>query len=199
MAKLRDLIFDQYTRRIKEADHKGQFLKPEDFSLFEEELAKKNRRFDIVRKISQNTKDIVMAGSRDLFEERPHLVSPGGNAYPNRRMQACIRDMEFLLRYITLSFLCGDSSILELRCLDGLKETYYALGTPNEFVAESIDKMWIESMKYLDFSFQNPATWEEPYNWSISVSEEYNGSFPNCSNLYSELKIYFDIAKEGVQ
>lgn len=199
MAKLRDLIHDQYTRRIHEADHTGQFLKPEDFSLFEEELSKKNRRFDIVRRLSQNTNDIVMASSRKLFEDRPHLVSPGGNAYPNRRMQACIRDMEFLLRYIILSFLCGDSSILKLRCLDGLKETYYSLGTPSEFVAESVENMWIEAMKYLDYSSEDPSTWDSPYSWSISVSQEYGGSLPNCSDLYSELKIYFDIAKDGVQ
>lgn len=199
MAKLRDLVFDIYTRKIAEVDQKGKFLKSEDFDAFEEEFGKKNRRFDIVRKISQNTNEIVMTGSRKLFSDRPHLVRPGGNAYPNRRNQACIRDMEFLLRYITLSFLCGDSSILEIRCLDGLKETYYSLGTPNEYVAESIENMWEETMRYLDYNSSSPDSWDSPYSWSVSVSQEYGGGLPNCSDLYSELKIYFDIAKEGVK
>lgn len=201
MSKLRDLIFDLYTRRIAKADQKGQYLKPEDFALLKGELAKKNRRFDVVRRLSQNTKAIVMAGSRQLFRDRPHLVSPGGNAYPNRRNQACLRDMEFLLRYIILSFLCGDASIMQVRCLDGLKETYYALGTPNEYVAEAIEDMYAEAMRYLDYDGTvRPDSWEDPYSWNVSVADEYDGStgLPNCSDLYSELKTYFDIAKDGV-
>jgi hypothetical protein len=107
--------------------------------------------------------------------------------------------MEFLLRYITLSFLCSDASILKISCLDGLKETYKALGTPNEFVAESVENMWYISMKYLEYDeTKQPQNWGD-YSWDVSVAQEYGGSLPNCSDLYSELKIYFDIAQDGVK
>jgi hypothetical protein len=39
--------------------------------------------------------------ARALFEEQPQLIAPGGNAYTNRRMAACLRDMEIILRYVT--------------------------------------------------------------------------------------------------
>jgi hypothetical protein len=107
--------------------------------------------------------------------------------------------MDFLLKYVTLSFLCGDPSILTIRCLDGLKETYKSLGTPREYVAESVENMWEEAIKYLDHEKgDNPSGWEDPYKWSVSPASEYGGSLPNCSDLYSELKTYFDIARDGV-
>ena len=199
MAKIRDLIFDIYTRQVIKADQKNEFIKEETFDNLENHILQKNRRFDIINRLSKNTDKIVMEASRKLFKDRPFLVSPGGNAYPNRRMAACLRDMEFLLRYIILSFLCSDSSILQIRCLDGLKETYFSLGTPNEFVAESVENMWSVSMKYLEYDKNTtPDNWEE-FSWSVSISEEYGGSMPNCSSLYSELKTYFDIAINGVK
>lgn len=200
MAKLRNLIFDVYTRQIYNADQKNKFLSLESIEAMENHILEKNRRFDIINRLSKNTDNIVMEASRMLFKDRPFLVSPGGNAYPNRRMAACLRDMEFLLRYVILAFLCSDSSILELRCLKGLKETYYSLGTPNEFVAESVENMWTVSMKYLEYDENKvPTNWDN-YSWNVSVANEYGATgLPNCSSLYSELKTYFDIARDGVQ
>lgn len=200
MAKLRDLIFDVYTRRIYKADQKNSFLSIEDLESLENHILQKNRRFDIINRLSKNTDKIVLEASRILFKERKFLVSPGGNAYPNRRMAACLRDMEFLLRYILASFLCSDPSILQIKCLDGLKETYFSLGTPNEFVAESVENMWKVSMKYLSFEEGvEPNTWDFPYSWEVSIGNDYNGTLPECASLYSELKTYFDIAINGVQ
>lgn len=200
MAKLRNIIFDVYTRQIYNADQKNRFLSIESLDALEAHILEKNRRFDIINRLSKNTDSIVLDASRMLFKERPFLVSPGGNAYPNRRMAACLRDMEFLLRYVILSFLCSDPSILQLRCLDGLKETYFSLGTPNEFVAESVENMWKVSMEYLEYDESKvPTNWDN-YSWNVSVADEYGSTgLPNCSSLYSELKSYFDIAKDGVQ
>lgn len=58
------------------------------------------------------------------------ITRPGGNMYTTRRYAACIRDLDYYLRYATYAFLAGDPSILDERVLNGLKETYNSLGVP---------------------------------------------------------------------
>jgi allophycocyanin beta subunit len=43
------------------------------------------------------------------------LTRPGGNMYTTRRYAACIRDMDYYLRYATYAMLAGDPSILDER------------------------------------------------------------------------------------
>ena len=45
-------------------------------------------------------------------------------------MAACLRDGEIVLRYVSYALLAGDASVLQDRCLNGLRETYAALGVP---------------------------------------------------------------------
>lgn len=56
-------------------------------------------------------------------------------------MAACLRDMEIILRYVTYSAFTGDASVLDDRCLNGLRETYLALGTPGASVAAGVNLM----------------------------------------------------------
>jgi allophycocyanin beta subunit len=58
------------------------------------------------------------------------VTRPGGNMYTTRRYAACIRDLDYYLRYATYAMLAGDPSILDERVLNGLKETYNSLGVP---------------------------------------------------------------------
>jgi allophycocyanin beta subunit len=58
------------------------------------------------------------------------ITAPGGNMYTCRRYAACIRDLDYFLRYATYAMLAGDPSILDERILNGLRETYHALGVP---------------------------------------------------------------------
>ena len=53
--------------------------------------------------------------------ENTGLIQAGGNCYPTRRMAACLRDGEIVLRYISYALLAGDASVLDDRCLNGLK------------------------------------------------------------------------------
>ena len=93
-------------------------------------------------------------------------------------MAACLRDMEIVLRYITYSLFTGDASVLEDRCLNGLRETYLALGVPGASVAEGIRKM---------------------KDASIAIANERNGITPgDCSALMSEIGTYFDRAAAAV-
>jgi phycobilisome core component len=69
------------------------------------------------------------AGSR-LFAELPELIQPGGNAYTTRRYAACLRDMDYYLRYATYALVAGNMDVLDERVLEGLRDTYNSLGVP---------------------------------------------------------------------
>ena len=91
-------------------------------------VADGNKRMDAVNGITSNASSIVANAARALFADQPQLIQPGGNAYTSRRMAACLRDMEIILRYVTYAAFSGDASVLDDRCLNGLRETYVALG-----------------------------------------------------------------------
>ncbi|MFM7547601.1 MAG: phycocyanin subunit beta, partial [Cyanobacteriota bacterium] len=98
----------------------------------------------------------------------------------HRRMAACLRDMEIVLRYITDATFTGDASVLEDRCLNGLRETYLALGVPGASVAEGIRKMKDAAI-------------------AIAIANDRNGITPgDCSALMSEIGTYFDRAAAAV-
>ena len=66
--------------------------------------------------------------SQRLFRDEPDLLLPGGNAYTTRRLAACLRDMDYFLRYASYALVAGDSTILNERVLNGLDDTYKSLG-----------------------------------------------------------------------
>ena len=47
-----------------------------------------------------------------------------------RRLAACLRDMDYFLRYASYALVAGDSTILNERVLNGLGDTYKSLGVP---------------------------------------------------------------------
>lgn len=69
------------------------------------------------------------------------ITRPGGNMYTTRRYAACIRDLDYYLRYATYGMLAGDASILDERVLNGLKETYNSLGVPIGATIQAIQAM----------------------------------------------------------
>ncbi|MEO1006197.1 MAG: phycocyanin subunit beta, partial [Cyanobacteria bacterium J06638_38] len=95
-----------------------------------------------------------------------------------RRNAACLRDMEIILRYITYAIFTGDASVLEDRCLNGLRETYLALGTPGASVAVGVQKM---------------------KDAALAIVNDTNGITPgDCSAIASEIAGYFDRAAASV-
>lgn len=137
-----------------------------------------NKRIDVVNRISGSASAIVANAARSLFEEQPQLIAPGGNAYTNRRAAACLRDLEIILRYVTYSIFTGDVSILEDRALNGLRETYLALGVPGASVAAGIQKL---------------------KEASLAIAGDPNGvTQGDCSSLLAEVATYFDRAAAAV-
>lgn len=80
--------------------------------------------------INTNAAEIVKQAGRQLFDEQPELIRPGGNAYTTRRYAACLRDMDYYLRYATYAMIAGSMDVLDERVLQGLRETYNSLGVP---------------------------------------------------------------------
>jgi phycocyanin beta chain len=141
-------------------------------------VAESNKRLDAVNRMTSNAATIVTNAARSLFAEQPQLIQPGGNAYTSRRMAACLRDMEIILRYITYAVLAGDPSVLDDRCLNGLRETYQALGVPGASVAVGIQKM---------------------KEAAIAIVNDPTGiTRGDCSQIVSEIASYFDRAAAAV-
>jgi phycocyanin beta chain len=171
-------MLDAFAKVVSQADARGEFLSTEQLDALTNIVRDGNKRLDAVNRITSNASTIVTDAARSLFEEQPQLIAPGGNAYTNRRMAACLRDMEIILRYVTYAALAGDSSVLDDRCLNGLRETYQALGTPGSSVAVGVQKM---------------------KDAAIKVANDSSGiTQGDCSQLMSELASYFDRAAAAV-
>ncbi|XWK89740.1 MAG: phycocyanin subunit beta [Phormidium sp.] len=171
-------MLDAFAKVVSQADAKGEFLSAGQLDALTNMVKEGNKRLDVVNRITSNGSTIVANAARALFAEQPQLIAPGGNAYTNRRMAACLRDMEIILRYVTYAILAGDSSVLDDRCLNGLRETYQALGTPGSSVAVGVQKM---------------------KEAAIAIANDPNGiSKGDCSQLISEVASYFDRASAAV-
>jgi phycocyanin beta chain len=173
-----DSMFDAFAKVVSQADARGEFLSSGQLDALTDMVAAGNKRLDVVNRLTSNASTIVANAARALFAEQPQLTNPGGNAYTNRRMAACLRDMEIILRYVTYATLAGDASVLDDRCLNGLRETYVALGTPGASVSVGINKM------------KDAAT--AIANDSAGITQG------DCSSLMSELAGYFDRAAAAV-
>jgi len=171
-------MFDAFTRVVSQADARGEFLSSSQIDALSSMVSESNKRMDSVNRITSNASAIVTNAARALFAEQPQLIAPGGNAYTNRRMAACLRDMEIILRYVTYAIFAGDASVLEDRCLNGLRETYVALGTPGASVAVGVQKM-----KEAAIAIAN---------------DRSNITQGDCSALMSEIASYFDRAAAAV-
>nr|YP_009237724.1 allophycocyanin beta 18 chain [Gracilariopsis lemaneiformis]YP_009294671.1 allophycocyanin beta 18 subunit [Gracilariopsis chorda]AJO68502.1 allophycocyanin beta 18 subunit [Gracilariopsis lemaneiformis]AML79777.1 allophycocyanin beta 18 chain [Gracilariopsis lemaneiformis]AOM66931.1 allophycocyanin beta 18 subunit [Gracilariopsis chorda]UAD88807.1 allophycocyanin beta 18 subunit [Gracilariopsis chorda] len=73
---------------------------------------------------------IIKEAAARLYEEQPELLRPGGNSYTTRRYAACLRDIEYYLRYASYALIAGDINILNERVLDGLRDVYNSLSVP---------------------------------------------------------------------
>lgn len=171
-------MLDAFTKVVSQADARGEYVTGSQLDALRAMVADGNKRIDVVNRITGSASSIVADAARSLFAEQPQLIAPGGNAYTNRRMAACLRDMEIILRYVTYAIFTGDASVLDDRCLNGLKETYLALGVPGASVATGVQKM---------------------KDAAVSIANDPNGiTQGDCSSLMSEVATYFDRAAAAV-
>ncbi|PMB25599.1 phycocyanin subunit beta, partial [Fischerella thermalis CCMEE 5319] len=163
---------------VEQADKKGAYLSSDEINALQGMVADSNKRLDVVNRLTSNASSIVANAYRALVAERPQVFNPGGACFHHRNQAACIRDLGFILRYVTYSVLAGDSSVMDDRCLNGLRETYQALGTPGDAVASGIQKM---------------------KEAALNIANDPNGiTRGDCSQLMSEVASYFDRAASAV-
>ncbi|MGA9382102.1 MAG: phycocyanin subunit beta [Phormidium sp.] len=171
-------MLDAFSRVVDQADKKGAYLSEDEVNALSNMVAESNKRLDIVNRLTSNASTITANAYRALVAEEPQVFGPGGACFHHRNQAACIRDLGFILRYVTYSVLAGDASSMDDRCLNGLRETYQALGTPGNTVAKGIQKM---------------------KDAAIQIANDSNGiTKGDCSNLMSELAGYFDRAAGAV-
>ncbi len=171
-------MLDAFAKVVSQADARGEYLSGSQIDALSAMVADGAKRMDAVNRITGNASTIVANAARTLFAEQPQLIAPGGNAYTSRRMAACLRDMEIILRYVTYAIFAGDASVLDDRCLNGLRETYLALGVPGASVAAGVNKM---------------------KEAAIAIANDRNGiTQGDCSSLMAEISSYFDRAAAAV-
>jgi allophycocyanin beta subunit len=120
---------DAITVLINSSDVQGRFLDHAGLDKLRSYYQSGEIRARAATAISGNAASLVtQAVAKSLMYT--DITAPGGNMYTCRRYAACIRDLEYFLRYATYAMLAGDPSILDERILNGLRETYNALGVP---------------------------------------------------------------------
>jgi len=121
---------DAITGLIGRYDQLGRYLDRDAIERIDSYYAQSALRLAAVELINGEATAIVREASQRLWQENPELILPGGNAYTTRRLAACLRDMDYFLRYASYALLADDVTILDERVLNGLDDTYKSLGVP---------------------------------------------------------------------
>ncbi|NJN30722.1 MAG: allophycocyanin subunit beta [Synechococcales cyanobacterium RM1_1_8] len=133
-------------------DITGRYLDQGALDRLKAYFAQGEARTQVATLINANAAEIVQQASLRLFDAVPELLRPGGNAYTTRRYSACLRDMDYYLRYVSYALVAGTNDVLDERVLQGLRETYNSLGVPIgptvrgiQFMKEAVKAMAAEA------------------------------------------------------
>jgi allophycocyanin beta subunit len=131
---------DAITSVINSSDVQGKYLDSGALDKLKSYFQSGDLRVRAASVISSNAATIVKeaVAKSMLYSD---VTRPGGNMYTCRRYAACIRDLDYYLRYATYAMLAGDPSIIDERVLNGLKETYSSLGVPVSTTVQAIQAM----------------------------------------------------------
>ena len=162
---------DALTSLISNYDISGRYLDRNALdsikSYFDSGLA----RIQAAKAINANAASIIKQAGSQLFEEQPELLQPGnnGNAYTTRRYAACLRDMDYYLRYASYALVAGNTDVLDERVLQGLRETYNSLDVPigptvrgiqimKEIVKAQVAEAGVADTSFVDAPFEHMAS-----------------------------------------
>lgn len=155
---------DAVTSLIQNYDVTGRYLDRDAVDTLKSYFATGTARVQAATVINANAAKLVKQAGLTLFAEQPELIRPGGNAYTTRRYAACLRDMDYYLRYATYALVAGHTDVLDERVLQGLRETYNSLGVPigptvigmsilKDLVKAEVQAAGLETGSYLDQPF----------------------------------------------
>lgn len=121
---------DAITNVLNKYDLTGKYLDPTAIQELQAYFDTGLDRIKAIEFINSKASKIIKEASIQLYTEQPELLRPGGNSYTTRRYAACLRDLEYYLRYASYALIAGSNNILNERVLDGLRDTYNSLGVP---------------------------------------------------------------------
>ncbi|MBD2150319.1 allophycocyanin subunit beta [Pseudanabaena sp. FACHB-1277] len=162
---------DAITSLIGAYDSTGKYFDRDAMDALKSYFATGNARLAASSAITANAASLVRKAGSQLFEDVPDLIRPGGNAYTTRRFAACLRDLDYYLRYASYALVAGNNDVLDERVLQGLRETYNSLGVPIGPTVQGI-----EILKQLVFALVGEsADWlGAPFDYMIRELSEKN-------------------------
>ncbi len=164
---------DTITGLIANYDAKGRYFDQDGVERLKSYFETGTARVQAATLINSKAASLVKQATVTLFAEQPELIRPGGNAYTTRRYAACLRDMDYYLRYATYALVAGNTDVLDERVLAGLRETYNSLGVPigPTVIGIAILKQLIKS-EVEEAGIQTGAFLMEPFDYLISELAE---------------------------
>jgi phycobilisome core component len=155
---------DAVTSLIQSYDLTGRYLDRDAIENLQSYFQSGMARVQAATVINANAANVVKQAGAALFEEVPELIRPGGNAYTTRRFAACLRDMDYYLRYATYAIVAGNTDVLDERVLQGLRETYNSLGVPIGPTVRGIQIMKDMAKRLVADAGVDPACVDEPFD-----------------------------------
>ena len=134
---------------IINADAEARYLSPGELDQIKAFVTGGQRRLRVAQVLCESRERIVKQAGGQLFQKRPDVIYPGGNAYGEEMTATCLRDMDYYLRLVTYGIVAGDVTPIEEIGVIGAKELYRSLGTPLEALAESVREMKTVAMGLL--------------------------------------------------
>jgi allophycocyanin alpha subunit len=129
------------TKSIVNADAEARYLSPGELDRIKGFVTTGEKRLRIAETLTGARERIVKQAGDQLFQKRPDVVSPGGNAYGEEMTATCLRDLDYYLRLVTYGIVAGDVTPIEEIGVVGVKEMYNSLGTPIPAVVEGVRAM----------------------------------------------------------
>jgi phycoerythrin beta chain len=175
------MLLDAFTRVAQSANKNTACMGPVEIGEIKGIISELNKRFDAIQALSKIASCCVSDAIAGIICQDSSLIVPGGNCHPNRRMAACLRDSEIILRYVCYALMAGDVSVLEERCLKGLKETYTTLNVNISSTIEAVKIMKVICVAHIQ-TFNDPL--RHPSAPKVTQGD--------CCDLASECATYFD-------
>jgi allophycocyanin alpha subunit len=129
------------TKSIVNADAEARYLSPGELDRIKAFVTGGESRLRIAQTLSESRERIVKQAGDRLFQKRPDIVSPGGNAYGKEMTATCLRDLDYYLRLISYGIVAGDVTPIEEIGLVGVREMYKSLGTDVGAVAQGVREL----------------------------------------------------------
>ena len=82
------------TKSIVNADAEARYLSPGELDRIKAFVTSGERRLRIAQALTDSRERIVKQAGDSLFQKRPDVVSPGGNAYGEEMTATCLRDLD---------------------------------------------------------------------------------------------------------